>query len=90
MAKFEQASWRHALDLNVVIIEMQYFGLLKEILNVDYQSFSMLLFDVQWFKVIMTRSNVTVCRDVLGILEVDSTKLWKDLRDTFVLPKHSD
>lgn len=88
MAKFEQSSRRRATDPNIVITEMQYFGHLKEIINVDYQSFHMLLFDVQWFKVIMAGSNATVRRDVSGFLEVDSTKLWNDLRDTFVLSKH--
>ena len=47
MAKFEQGSQRRATDPNVVISEMQYFGLLKEIINMDYQSFNVLLFDVQ-------------------------------------------
>ena len=69
---------------------MQYFGHLKEIINVDYRSFNMLLFDVQWFKVIMEGSNATVRRDVSGFLKVDSTKLWNDLRDTFVLPEHCE
>ena len=50
----------------------------------------MLLFDVQWVKVIMIGLNVTIHKDVLGILEVDSTNLWNDLRDTFVLPKHCE
>ncbi|MCO5563619.1 hypothetical protein L7F22_017266 [Adiantum nelumboides] len=52
MAKFEQASRRRATDQNIVIAEMQYFGLLKEIINADYRSFTILIFDVQWFKVI--------------------------------------
>lgn len=90
MAKFEQSSRRRATDPNIVITEMQYFGLLKEIISVDYRSFHMLLFDVQWFKVIMTGSNATVRRDVSGFLEVDSTKLWNDLQDTFVLPEHCE
>ena len=46
MAKFEQASRRRATDQNIVIAEMQYFGLLKEIINVDHRSFTMLIFDV--------------------------------------------
>lgn len=90
MAKFEQASRRRATDPNVVISEMQYFGVLKTIINVDYRSFSVLLFDVQWFKVMMTGPNATVRRDISGFLEVNSTKLWSDLRDTFVLPKHCE
>ena len=90
MAKFEQASRRRATDQNIVIAEMQYFGLLKEIINVDYRSFTMLIFDVQWFKVIMEGSNATVRRDVSGFIEVDSTKPWSDLRDTFVLPEHCE
>ncbi|MCO5602467.1 hypothetical protein L7F22_056599 [Adiantum nelumboides] len=88
MAKFEQASRRRATDQNIVIAEMQYFGLLKEIINADYQSFTILIFDVQWFKVIMEGPNATVRRDVSRFIEVDSTKPWSDLRDTFVLPEH--
>ncbi|MCO5610019.1 hypothetical protein L7F22_064254 [Adiantum nelumboides] len=52
MAKFEQASRRRVTDQNIVIAKMQYFGLLKEIINADYRSFTILIFDVQWFKVI--------------------------------------
>ncbi|MCO5587597.1 hypothetical protein L7F22_041546 [Adiantum nelumboides] len=90
MAKFEQASRRRATDQNIVIAEMQYFGLLKEIINADYRSFTILIFDVQWFKVIMEGPNATVRRDVSGFIEVDSTKPWSDLRDTFVLPEHCE
>lgn len=53
MAKFKQASQCNATDPNTVIAEMQYFGLLKGIIGVDYQSFNMLIFDMQWFKVVM-------------------------------------
>ncbi|MCO5583655.1 hypothetical protein L7F22_037568 [Adiantum nelumboides] len=90
MAKFEQASRRRATDQNIVIAEMQYFGLLKEIINTDYRSFTILIFDVQWFKVIMEGPNATVRRDVSGFIEVDSTKPWSDLRDTFVLSEHCE
>ncbi|MCO5566427.1 hypothetical protein L7F22_020104 [Adiantum nelumboides] len=90
MAKFEQASQRRATDQNIVIAEMQYFGLLKEIINADYRSFTILNFDVQWFKVIMEGPNATVQRDVSGFIEVDSTKPWSDLWDTFVLPEHCE
>ena len=90
MAKFEQASQRYATHPNVVISEMQYFGVLKEIINVDYQSFNVLVFDVQWFTVILTGLNATVRRDISGFLEVNSTKLWSALRDTFVLPEHCE
>ncbi|MCO5558027.1 hypothetical protein L7F22_011602 [Adiantum nelumboides] len=90
MAKFEQASRRRATDQNIVIVEMQYFGLLKEIINADYRSFTILIFDVQWFKVIMEGPNATVQRDVSGFIEVYSTKPWSDLRDTFVLLEHCE
>ncbi|MCO5604782.1 hypothetical protein L7F22_058953 [Adiantum nelumboides] len=90
MAKFEQASRRRATYQNIVIAEMQYFGLLKEIINADYRSFTILISYVQWFKVIMEGPNATVRRDVSGFIEVDSTKPWSDLRDTFVLPEHCE
>ncbi|MCO5609713.1 hypothetical protein L7F22_063945 [Adiantum nelumboides] len=90
MAKFEQASRRRATDQNIMIAEMQYFGLLKEIINAYYRSFTILIFDVQWFKVIMEGPNATVRRDVSGFIKVDSTKPWSDLRDTFVLPEHCE
>ncbi|MCO5552131.1 hypothetical protein L7F22_005641 [Adiantum nelumboides] len=39
---------------------------------------------------IMEGPNATVRRDVSGFIEVDSTKPWSDLRDTFVLPEHCE
>ncbi|MCO5560224.1 hypothetical protein L7F22_013835 [Adiantum nelumboides] len=90
MAKFEQASRCRATDQNIVIAEMQYFGPLKEIINADYRSFTILIFDVQWFKMIMEGLNATVRRDVSRFIEVNSTKPWSDLRDNFVLPEHCE
>lgn len=50
----------------------------------------MFLFYVKWFKVITSGSNASVRRDKSGLIQVDSTKLWKDARDTFVRSEHCE
>ena len=65
----------NALDPNVVISKMQYFGVLKEIINVDYQSFNVLIFDVQWLKVLMMGSNAIIHRDISRFIVVNSSTL---------------
>ena len=91
MAKFQQQSRTSASDTNICISDIEYFGLIQDILKIDFRStFHVFIFDVQWFKVIMEGQGATIRRDISGFVEVDSTKLWTDLRDTFVLPQHCE
>ena len=47
----------------------------------------MFLLDVQWFKAVTQERNPTIIRDASGFVAIDSTKLWTNKSDTFVLPK---
>lgn len=90
MAKFEQSSRRRSSDVDLVVAELTYFGTLQEIIRVDYRGFFVDLFDVQWFKIVTQGRNASVRRGESGFMEVDSSKKWSDLRDTFVLPEHCE
>lgn len=48
----------------------------------------MFIFDVKRFKVVTSGPSATVRRDKSGLIQVDSTKVWTDQRDTFVHPEH--
>ena len=50
----------------------------------------MFIFDVKWFKVVTTGAHASVRRDKSGLIQVDSTKIWTDARDTFVRPEHCE
>ena len=68
---------------------MEYCGVIQDIFfKLQFRRFDYFLFDVKWFRVVTTGRNATVRRDKSGMLQVDSTKLWIDARDTFVLPEH--
>ena len=47
----------------------------------------MYILDVQWFKEITQGRNPTIQRDASGFVAIDSTKIWKNWSDTFVLAK---
>ena len=85
MASFEQEI--HGLDGEVQLSKVEYCGRIQTILQVDYRIFQMFLLDVQWFKVVTQGRNPTVQRDVFGFVAIDSTKLWTNTSDTFVLAK---
>ena len=69
---------------------LDYFGTIQDILKVGFRSFELFIFDVKWFKVITNGPHATVRRDKSGLIQVDSTKVWTDQRDTFVRPEHCE
>lgn len=69
---------------------LDYFGTIQDILNIGFRRFEMFIFDVKWFKVITSGANASVRKDKSGLIQVDSTKLWTDARDTFVRPEHCE
>ena len=66
---------------------MEYFGRIQGIFEIDYMTFQMYILDVQWFKAVIQRRNPTIQRDAFGFVAIDSTKLWTNRSDTFVLAK---
>lgn len=90
MANFEQESRARASDLNLQFCQLDYCGILKEILEVSFRAFTIYIFDVKWFRVICNGSNATVRRDNSGFYAIDSTKFWTNESDTYVLPGHCE
>jgi len=84
MASFEQEIFI-GQDKEMQVSKIEYCGRIQSIFQVDYRSFHMFLLDVQWFKAITTGRNPTVGRDGSGFVVKDSTKLWTNQSDTFVL-----
>lgn len=90
MAMFTQDSRASARDLNIVNSELDYVGNIKNILKVGFRTFHFYILDVQWFKVVCRGPQATVRRDGCGFFQIDSTKIWQDESDTFVLPQHCE
>lgn len=67
-------------------IRLDYYGLIQDILEVNYRRFSMFLLDVKWFKVVKTGRGATVRRDQSGFYAIDSKVVWTNKEDTFVFP----
>ena len=67
-------------------IQLDYYGLIQDILEVNYRRFSMFILDVKWFKVVKTRRDATVRRDQSGFYAIDSKVVWTNKDDTFVFP----
>ena len=70
--------------------KLEYFGTIQDIIKVDFRKFDMFIFDVRWFKVVTQGQQSTIQRDKSGLIQVDSTKVWTNQRDTFVLPEHCE
>lgn len=68
---------------------LDYCGTIKDIINVGYRKFDMFIFDVKWFKVISQGPLASIRRDKSGLIQ-NSTKLWTNQTNTFVLPKHCE
>ena len=90
MASFSQDSRASARDLNLINAELDYVGNIINILKVDFRIFHFFILDVKWFKVVCRGPQATVRRDASGFFQIDSTKLWTDQSDTFVLPQHCE
>ena len=90
MANFLQDSRASANDTSNLTSMLDYCGTIQDIIKVGFRQFSMFIFDVQWFKVICNGPNARVRRDPSGFFAIESTKLWMDVRDTFVLPQQCE
>lgn len=82
MATFDQEK----SDVDNIDIRLDYYGLIQEILEVNYRRFSIFLLDVKWFKVVKTGRSATVRREKSGFYAIDSKALWTNKSDTFVFP----
>ena len=80
MATFDQ----DASNTSNIEVRLDYYGLIQDILEVNYRRFSHFILDVRWFKVIKRGRNATVCRDQCGLYAIDSKAIWRDKNDTFV------
>ena len=89
-ANFVQESRASASDKNFEMGMLDYFGTIQDILKVGFRRFDMFIFDVKWFKVVTIGAHASVRRDKSGLIQVDSTKIWTDARDTFVCPEHCE
>ena len=53
-------------------VHLDYCGLIQDIIEVNYRTFSHFTLDVRWFKVIKTRRNATLRCDPCGLYAIDS------------------
>lgn len=90
MANFVQSNIPRLLDANSAHSQLDYCGIIQDILQVDYRKFKFFVFDVKWFKVVYSGRGATVRRDASGFFAIDSTKLWTDARDTLVFPEQCE
>lgn len=84
MASFEQEI-QSGHNGEVQVSNIEYCGRIQSILEVDFRSFQMFLLDVQWFKAVTQGRNPTIQRDASGFVAINSTRLWTNRTDTFVL-----
>ena len=90
MACFSQDSRASARDVNVINVDLDYVENIVNILKVNFRIFHFFILDVQWFRVVCRGPQATVRRDASGFFQIDSSKLWNDQSDTFVLPQHCE
>ncbi|KAH7424576.1 hypothetical protein KP509_11G014100 [Ceratopteris richardii] len=90
MVNFLQKSRASGKDDNSLEGELDYCGVIQDILKLSLRKFDYFVFDVKWFKVVTSGRKAIVRRDKSGLLQVNSTRLWTDERDTFVLPEHRE
>ena len=69
-----------------VEVRLDYYGLIQDILEVNYRKFSHFILDVKWFKVIKRGRNAIVHHDQCGLYAIDSKAIWRDKNDTIVFP----
>ena len=65
---------------------IDYYGMIQEIIEVNYRVFSLFLLDVKWFKVIDTGQKPTICYDQCGFYAINSKAIQKNKLDTLVFP----
>ena len=69
MVEVESMYFSSSKDNNHVLASRAYFGVIEEILEIDYVSFKVPLFKCKWID-----SNICVETDELGLTRVD---IWK-------------
>ena len=79
MATFEQDASR----TSNIELRLDYYGLIQNIIEVNYRRFSHFILDVRWFQGIKIGRNATVRRDPCGHYAIDSRAIWRDQNDTF-------
>ena len=67
------------------VSKINYCGRIQNIIKVDFRTFEMFIFYVQWFKAVTHGRNPTIQRDASSFVAIDSSKLWTNASDTFVL-----
>ena len=70
MASFQQEI-QNGPTGDVQIQNIQYCGRIQSIFEVDFRSFKMFLFHVQWFKAVTHGRNPTIQRDASGFVAID-------------------
>ena len=86
MATFEQE--RSITDETRCKID--YYGIIQEIIEVNYRVFSLFLLDVKWFKAIDTGRQATIRYDECGFYAINSKAIWKNKLDTLVFPSQCE
>ena len=87
---FMQYSRASARDLNLINVKLDCVGNIVNILKVNFRIFHFFILDVQWFKVVFRGPQATMWWDASCFFQIDSTKIWNDQSDTFVLPQHCE
>lgn len=64
-------------------IRLDYYGLIQDILEVNYRRFYMFILDLKWFKVVKTGRGATVHRDQSGFYAIDSKVVWINKDDMY-------
>ena len=85
MAYFDQKIQNGPQHMEVQMSKVEYFGRIQGIFEIDYRTFQVYILDVQLVRAITHGRNPTLQRDASGFVAIDSTKLWTDRSDTFVL-----
>lgn len=70
--------------------KLDYYGIIQEIIEVNYRVFSLFLLDVKWFKAIDTGRQATIRYDECGFYAINSKAIWKNKLDTLVFPSQCE
>ena len=77
IANFIQDNRVSVSDTNLLSSRLDYCGMTHDIIEVDFSHFLIFILDV-------------IRRDASGFFAMNSTKLWTNESDTFVLPQHCE
>jgi hypothetical protein len=82
---FRQASHSSTRDHNMVMANLNYVVVLKEILVVDYSSLLLVLFNCSWIPT-NTQGNATICQDGHGFWVVNFIRCLLPMVEPYVFP----